>query len=160
MTDSMGCSPPGFSIHGISQAKILEWVAFSFSRGSSPPKDGTCIFFISICWTRRKWLLGCPLQSHLCAARICYVSVPLVKQVFWKTLWLPPSYQAHVRVLNHFSHVLLFATLWTVARQAPLSMGFSRQNYWSGFLCHPPGDLPDPGIEPMSLISLALVYLL
>ena len=48
------------------------------------------------------------------------------------------------------SHVWLFATLWTVARQAPLSMGFSRQEYWSGLPCPPPGDLPYPGIEPAS----------
>ena len=44
----------------------------------------------------------------------------------------------------------------TVARQAPLSMGFSREAYWSGLLCPPPGDLPDPGIEPMTLMSSAL----
>ena len=60
-------------------------------------------------------------------------------------------------VLSHFSHVRLFMTLWTIARQAPLSMGFSRQEYWSGLPCPPPGDLPDPGIEPISLISPALV---
>ena len=42
---------------------------------------------------------------------------------------------------------------WTVAYQAPLSMGFSRQEYCSGLLCPPPGDLPDPGIEPVSLTS-------
>ena len=47
----------------------------------------------------------------------------------------------------HFSRVLLFATPWTVARQAPLSMGFSRQEYWSGLPSPIPGDLPDPGIE-------------
>ena len=41
-------------------------------------------------------------------------------------------------------------TLWTVARQAPLSMGFSRQEYWSGLPCPPPGDLPNPGIKPRS----------
>ena len=40
--------------------------------------------------------------------------------------------------------------------QAPLSMGFSRQEYWSGLPCRPPGDLPDPGIEPASLMSSAL----
>ena len=51
-------------------------------------------------------------------------------------------------MLHRFSHVRLFATLWTVARHAPLTMGFSRQEYWSGLLCPPPGDLPDPGIEP------------
>ena len=51
---------------------------------------------------------------------------------------------------------LTLATLWTIAYQAPLSMGFSRQEYWSGLPCPPPGDLPDPGIEPMSLMSPAL----
>ena len=48
------------------------------------------------------------------------------------------------------SCVRLFATLWNVAHQAPLSMGFSRQEHWSGLPCCPPGDLPDPGIEPVS----------
>ena len=48
------------------------------------------------------------------------------------------------------------ATPRTVARQAPLSMGFSRQEYWSGLLFPPPGNLPDPGIEPGSLRSPAL----
>ena len=48
------------------------------------------------------------------------------------------------------------ATPWTVARQAPLSMGFSRQEHWSGLPGLAPGDLPDPGIEPTSLTSLAL----
>ena len=43
-----------------------------------------------------------------------------------------------------------FVTLWTVAHQAPLSMGFSRQEYWSGLPFPSPGDLPDPGTEPMS----------
>ena len=59
-------------------------------------------------------------------------------------------------VLSHLSRVQLFVTLWTVAYQAPLSMGFSRQEYWSGLPCPPSGDLPDPGIKPMSLMSLAL----
>ena len=48
------------------------------------------------------------------------------------------------------SHVRLFATLWTVAHQAPPSMGFSRQEYWNGLPFPSPGDLPDPGIEPRS----------
>ena len=47
---------------------------------------------------------------------------------------------------SHFSRVWLFGTLWTVARKAPLSMGFSRQEYWSGLPCSPPGDLPNPGL--------------
>ena len=48
------------------------------------------------------------------------------------------------------------ATPWTVAHQALLSMGFSRQEYWSGLPCPPPGDLPNSGIKPVSLMSPAL----
>ena len=59
-------------------------------------------------------------------------------------------------MLNHFSRVLPFVTLWTVARQAPLSVGFSRQEYWSGLPRPLPGDLPNPGIKPVSLMSSAL----
>ena len=50
----------------------------------------------------------------------------------------------------------LFATLWTAAHQAPPSMAFSRQEHWSRLICPPPGDLPDPEIEPTSLMSPAL----
>ena len=66
-----------------------------------------------------------------------------------------PKYWSFIRtsteyVLNRFSRVPLFSTLWTVACQAPLSLGFSRQEYWSGLPCPLPGDLLDPGIEPGS----------
>ena len=47
-------------------------------------------------------------------------------------------------MLSHFSHVRLFVTLWTVAHQAPLSMGFSRQEYWSVLPCPPPGESSQP----------------
>ena len=56
-------------------------------------------------------------------------------------------------VLSRFSHVQLCATLWTVACQALLSMGFSRQEYWSGLPCPPLRDLLHPGIEPMCLMA-------
>ena len=59
-------------------------------------------------------------------------------------------------VLSPFSHVQLFVTPRTVARQAPLSMGFSRQEHWSGWPFPPSGELPDPGIDPVSLVSPAL----
>ena len=59
-------------------------------------------------------------------------------------------------MLSHCSHVRLCVTLWTAARQAALSMGFSRQGYWSALPCPPLGDLLDPGIEPVSLTSPAL----
>ena len=52
--------------------------------------------------------------------------------------------------VKSLSHVRLFATPWSVARQAPPSMGFSRQEYWSGLPFPSPGNLPDPGIEPGS----------
>ena len=53
-------------------------------------------------------------------------------------------------MLSRFSPVLLFVTPWTVTLQAPLSMGFHRQEYWNGLPFPPLGDLPDPGIEPGS----------
>ena len=62
----------------------------------------------------------------------------------------------HIAICVHacISHVQLFVTLWTVVHQAPLSVGFSRQEHWSGLSCPLPGDLPNPGIEPMSLCLL------
>ena len=62
----------------------------------------------------------------------------------------------HLCMLSCFSCVQLFVTLWTIARQAPPPIGFSRQEYWSGLPCPTPEDLPDPGIKLMSLISPAL----
>ena len=72
--------------------------------------------------------------------------------------------------VKSLSHARLFATSWTVAYQAPPSMGFSRQEYWSGLPFPSPGDLPDPGIEPKSpalqadalqseLLNMNMVYL-
>ena len=64
----------------------------------------------------------------------------------------PEKYQRiknQASMLSHFSRVRLLATLRTIAQQAPLSMGFFRQEYWSGLPCPPPGDLPDPRIEPV-----------
>ena len=86
LRDPMDWSLPGSSVHGIFQARVLEWGAIAFS-------------------------LSC---------------------------------------------VQLFATRWTVTCQAPLSMGFSRQEHWSGLPCPPTGDLPDPKIELDSLRSPAL----
>ena len=68
----------------------------------------------------------------------------------------PPEDPWHVCVQSCFSHAHLFEILWTVASRSTLSMGFSRQEYWSGLPCPPPGDLPDPGTEPVSLAAPAL----
>ena len=59
-------------------------------------------------------------------------------------------------MLSRFSRVQLCATLWTIAHQAPLSMGFSRQEYWSALPFPSPGDLPSPGSKPTSFTSPAL----
>ena len=93
-----------------------------------------------------------------------YIVQPLlwVLLLFWGDLkgrkrtdkWTPTM--CCVCVLNHFSCVRLFATLWTVAHQGPLSTGFSRQEYWRGLLCPPPGDLHDSDIKPMSPLVPAL----
>ena len=65
--------------------------------------------------------------------------------------FLPSEPPRKVKVkVKSLSHVQLFATPWTVAYQASPSMGFSRQEYWSGLPFPSPGDLPDPGIEPRS----------
>ena len=73
-------------------------------------------------------------------------------QIQW--VWGLPT---HTCTLSHFSRVWLFATPRTVACQSPLSMGFSRHEYWSGLPCPLPGDLPDPEITSSSLTSPALV---
>ena len=121
MSDScnpMDYSPPGSSVHWIPQARmgVLEWVAISFSRGSSRPRNQTQVSCIA-----GRFFTNSAMREAL-------------------------------------SYVQLFTTLWTVAHQAPLSMGFSRQEYWSGLLLPPPGDLPDPGIEPVSRIGRQLLY--
>ena len=89
------------------------------------------------------WLLRC------CGMRLPVLGLPY----HYFTL----SSLVHEYMLSLFSHVRLFVTLWTVAHQAPLSMGFSRQEYWSGLPCPPPGDLSDPGIEPESPVAPALM---
>ena len=63
-----------------------------------------------------------------------------------------------VLMLSRFSHGPLCATPWTVARQAPLSMGFSRQEYWKGLPSPPPGDLPDPGVEHASPALASVLF--
>ena len=92
------CSPPGSSVHGILQTRILEWVAMPSSRGSSQPRNLTRVSCIAG---------GFFTRSATREAQSCYV-------------------------FSHFSRVWLSETLWTTAHQAPLSMRFSRQEYWSG----------------------------
>ena len=81
-------------------------------------------------------------ESDLCIYEFAFISVLF--------------FRFHAGMLNRFSCVQLFATLWVIAHQSPLSMGFSRQEYWSGLPCPPPADLPNPGVKPCLLMSLTL----
>ena len=80
-------------------------------------------------------------------------NVKLIVITILQYIYFPNIYAC---MLSHFSGVWLCATLWDVAHQPPLSMGFSRQEYWSESPCPPAGDLPDPGIQPPSTMSPAL----
>ena len=86
----------------------------------------------------------------------CYHQEIWYTRLKWGSLAMNTTH-THACMLHPFSCVQLFATLWTEACQAPLSMGFSRQEYWRGVSYPPPGDLSNPGIKPMSLTSPALV---
>ena len=109
------------------------------------------------------------LMHHKCYVSRCQCTTDS-SFAFWNFLiifsnifysWLVESVSAEPVDTKEYmcpvpSRVQLFAALQTGAHQAPLSMGFSRQEDWSGLPCPPPGDLPDPGIEPASLTSPAL----
>ena len=82
--------------------------------------------------------------------------VPRGRSFLLSLLILLVFISVHACTISHLSCVQLFATLLTVAHQAPLCMGFSRQEYWSGLPCPPPGDPPDPGLETASLLFPAL----
>ena len=120
----MDCSPPDCSVHATLQARVLEWVAMPSSRGSSLPRDQTGNLLHLL-----HWRAG---------------SLPLAPLYFpWK--------KAKVKSL---SHVQLFATLRTVAYQAPLSVVFSRQEYQRGMPGPSPGDLPHPGSPTLQADAL------
>ena len=100
----------------------------------------------------------------MCPQVICMSSLEKCLFIFYaliKSGYLAIFFQCslYVRfVLSCFSCVQLFAAPWTVAHQAPLSMRFSRQEYWSGLPCPFPGDLPNPDIESVSLGFLCLLH--
>ena len=131
----MDCSPPGSSVYGILQARVLEWVVVFSSRRSSQPRDRTYISWVAGGF----FTMELPFKLH-----------------YLTKLWITVSYTL-CACAHSLSCVWLFATPWTIAHQAPLSMGFSRQEYWSS--CHLllQGIFPDTGIKPESLASLALV---
>ena len=82
-------------------------------------------------------------NSLCCTVYPCRLNISFV--FYFLFIWL------HACMLSRFNCVQLLANLWTAARQVPLSLGFSRQEYWSELPCPFPGDLPNPGIKPASL---------
>ena len=148
LCDPMDCSLLCFSIHEIFQAKILEWVAISFSRGSSWPRDWTCLSWHFLRWQEdylygnHKRMFGYSRRWN--STNIVFNSVDvffILKGEVWACM---------------LSYVWLCVTPWIVTCQATLSMRFSRQKYWSRLPFPPPGDLPDPGVEFASSVAPAL----
>ena len=116
--------------------------------------------------------LNCKVSACQCRRLRRHRFDPWIKKIPWRRKWQPTVFlaekskshgqrrlagysrwgrKAYACILSCFSHISLFMTLWTVVRQARLSMGFSRQEHWSGLPCPPPGHLPHPGMEPRSL---------
>ena len=85
-------------------------------------------------------------DRHLMTPLACF----LFRNVYFRQPYMSSMHNSFKRILHAqcLSHVQLFGTLWTIAHQPPLSMGFSRQEYWSELPFSALGDLPNPGIEP------------
>ena len=128
LRDPMDCSPPGSSVHGTLQARILEWVAISSfpppgvglsTPGIGPPSPPSASGFFYY------------LSHVLTCKKISTVelwTLNLESLAIWECR---QSNSLLLLLLSRFSCVWLFATPWTAAYQAPPSMGFSRQQYWS-----------------------------
>ena len=148
----MDCTPPGSPIHGILQARILEWVAISFSRESFWLRDRTqvsCIagrFFIAEppAAAAAKSLQSCPTLYDPIDGSPPGSTVPGILQartLEWVAISFSNAWKWKVKV-KLLSRVRLWTTPWTAAYQDPLSMGLSRQEYWSGV------PLPSPQGSP------------
>ena len=146
LCDPMECSPPGSSVHGTFQVRIPEWVAISFSRGSSQPRDGThfsCIagrFFttaksLQLCTTLCNPIDGSPPGSTV-------TGTLQARTLEWVAISFSNAWKWEVK-LKSLSRVWLLETPWAAAYQARPSMGFSRQEDWSGV------PLPSPSL-PLS----------
>ena len=148
LCDPVDCSSPGSSVHGILQARILEWVTISFSRESSLPRDPTQIS----CTAGRFFAIWATRETPKYQSR--YGIQNAMKKLNKHTCLI---YCVCVCVcVQWLSCVRHFVTPWTVVHQVPLFMEFFRQEYWSGVPFPTPGNLPYPGIKLTSLASPAL----
>ena len=101
--------------------------------------------FSCLCLYSSIYLLGCVFGAVLCSTMVICILLCFSNRL-----------SPHILCMCVLSHVRLCVTPWTAALQAPLSMGFSQQEYWSGLPFSPSGDLPDPGIKSISPLSPAL----
>ena len=170
LRDPMDCSLPGSSIHGIFQARVLEWGAIAFSmlrtgqvQMSLTSKWISCgTFMIDYDSVIKKKLLGFPWNRiYLPHILLCllpgWTIIFLYDHSFFLELLTDLDFVSLALCVHHvlccalsLSRAQFFASSWIVAHQAPRSVEFSRQEYWSGLPGPPPGDLPDPRIEPRS----------
>ena len=147
----MDCSPPGSPVHGISQARTLEWAAISFSRGSCWPRDQTRVsctvgrFFtseppgkpikkVAAAAAAAKSLQSCPTLCDPIDGSPPGSPIPGIlkaRTLEWVAIAFSSAWKWKVKVKS-LSRVWLLATPCTAAHQAPPSKGFSRQEYWSG----------------------------
>ena len=163
LCNPMDWSLSGFSVHGILQARILEWVACPLPgdllhlgiEPTSPVSNALAGRFFITSATSRQGQRCMPFKSLLFLIRNQQLFPEALSRRFLLISQTPKplsvldahplttvSYQLlmftdHACMLSHYSQVWLFVTLWTVAHQAPLSLGFSRQEYWSGLPCPP-----------------------
>ena len=131
LCDPMDCSSPGSSVHEILQARILEWVAFPFSRGPSQFREWTQVSHIA---AAAKSLQSCPSLCDRIDSSPPGSPIAVILQartLEWVAISFSSAWKWKVKGKS-LSRVRLFGTPWTAAHQAPLSMGFSRQEYWSG----------------------------
>ena len=152
---------PCFSLHGILQARILEWVAISFSKGSSWPRDQTWVswiagMFITI-WGTREAL--CKLLEEEIPRGKVEKDAEIQEMVEWpkckgqkkkKKNAVNIMQLCHVVVVWSLNLAWLFVIPRIVAWQPPLSMGFPRQGFWSGLPFPPPGYLLSSGRDSVS----------
>ena len=145
------------NVHHLKPSLSVEASHLQGSQAGKSLSSSPCRAALQVC----TWNLGrgssserIHLNAHSISAEafLPHVSLPAHQYLFlwWlnKIIYVHTHAHTHTCVLS-LQSCLTLCDLWTVPPQAPLSMGFSRQKYWGGLPCPPPGDLPDPGIEPM-----------
>ena len=156
LCDPMDCSTPGFPVHHqlpeLAQSQV-HWIGDAIQPSHSLSFPSPPAFYLS----QHQGLFQYPgIREMRFLTSWCTNSFPVILSLQHFSLLIGNGQCVRACVLSRFSFVQLFVTLWTVAPQSPLSMGFSRQEYWNELPCPPPGDLPYPGIEPAFLLSPAL----